>query len=108
MLMDELEQRLKSMPLATPSVELDRRLDEMFLLARRRRERSRKMVFYWGLVAAVGGAALVFLMPLRRAPAAPHPVVYRIEAQGRMRQMLLNSAADRDEPPRFVLRVITM
>ena len=107
--MDELEQRLRSMRLAAPSADLDRHMDDVFLTARRIRNGSRKAVFCWWLAAvtAAGGTAALFLMAPRRSPPAPHAIVYQVEAQGRMRQMLLNPAASRDEPPRFIIHVST-
>lgn len=107
--MDELEQKLKAMRLAAPSTDLDRRMDDVFSMAAARNQKgSRRPVFYWWLAAVTAGSgmAALFVVAPRRSPSTPETVavVYHIEAQGRMRQMLFNPAASQDQPPRFLLR----
>lgn len=107
--MDDLEQRLQSARLAAPSAELDRRLDQAFRAARRPRRRSRPGWFWWSLagVTAAGAMAALLFASIGRPPPAPRQVVYRIEARGALRQMLLDPAASREGRPHFVVRVET-
>lgn len=107
--MDELEQKLKHTRLAVPSAELDRRIDDAVAAARRRRNTSRKAAFWWWTTAlATAGSltALLVVFPRRSFP-APEVEVYRIEAQGRMREMLLGPIINRDAAPQFVFHVNT-
>ncbi len=107
--MNDLEQRLQSMRLAAPSADLDRRLDDAFRAAGRAGQRSRKPVFWWSFAAAtaaVATAAAVLLMWPRRPEPVPRQVVYRVEAQGRLRQLLLDPAGRRDERPNWVAQVV--
>lgn len=108
--MNELEQRLKSMRLAAPSAELDRRMDDAFLAAGRTRKKPRKTVFWWWLAAltAIGSVTALLLVSPDRSPLAPKSVVYRIEAQGCMRQMLLDPAENQSRLPPFVVYINTL
>ena len=107
--MNELEQKLKSADLAAPSAELDRRIDAAFSVARRTGNGSRKPAFWWWLTAATAAGVFtaLFIVSPRSSSPVPGRMVYRIEAQGCMREMLLNSTAIRREQPRFDLRVTT-
>lgn len=108
--MDELEQRLQSMRRARPSAHLDCRMQEAFDVAHSIAARKRSSRFWWWLMpaaAACSMAAITLVLFPRRQP-EPAPVVHRIEAEGRLRDMLLNSVAERDAtPPRFVVRIDT-
>ena len=107
--MDELEQKLKQTPLAAPSAGLDRRLVEAFAAARRRREASPWAAFWWGTaaLATAGSITALLLVSAHRSFPAPEVAVYRIEASGRMREMLLNPTMPREAAPQFVFRVNT-
>ena len=105
--MDPLEQKLAGMKLTTPSERLDQRLDETFRAARSASRGTRKVgVFWWiGAMSAVGVvAAALLLTPPRLPPSQRQPTVYRIEAPGGLRDMLLNSPANQAEPTHFELR----
>lgn len=107
--MDELEQKLKHTRLAVPSAELDRRIDDAVAAAWRRRKASRKAAFWWwtAALATAGSITALLVVSTRRSFPAPEVALYRIEAQGRMREMLLNSTMTRDASPQFVFRVNT-
>lgn len=107
--MDDLEQKLRSARLAAPSANLDRRLDDAFRAARRPRARSHRAWFWWSLGGVTTAAAMTTLlfMSIHRPRPAPRQVVYRIEARGALRQMLLGPAASRAGRPHFVVRVET-
>ncbi len=108
--MDELEQKLKCARLAAPSNGLDRRIDDTFAAARRRRTASRHVAaFWWGTaaLATAGGMAALFVVSARPPFPVPQVAVYRIEAPGRMREMLLNPTMIRGVAPQFVFRVNT-
>lgn len=109
-MMDELEQRLKPARLAAPPAELDRRIDAAFAAARRRRRAARQGAFWWwtaALATAGGMTALLAVSTRRTFPTVPEVAVYQIEAQGRLREMLLNPTAPRDVLPRFVVHEST-
>jgi len=104
--MDELEQRLREARLAEPSADLDRRVVAAFGAARPPVAAPRRPVSGWWLAtaAAAGGvAALLWLTPEPAAPAR-RETVYRFEAQGRMRDMLLNTPGNDDVAPAFVIQ----
>ena len=99
--MDDLEQRLESLRLASPSASLDRRIEETFAAARRNATVERAPGLLWWLtrvVAGAGVAVLILVAILRPVPPAA-PVVYRVEAEGRLRDMLLNTVVEHDRPP---------
>jgi hypothetical protein len=102
--MNELEQDLRAMRLAAPSAELDRRLMDAFAAAGRTRRPALKATPWWWLAAVTTAGAVAALLLAWPSSAASSPVVYRIEAQGRMRALLLEPPAGRERPPRFVLR----
>jgi hypothetical protein len=106
--MDELEHRLQSQRLAAPSADLDRRIGEAFAIAHAVAEERRRPPLWWWLVptaVAVSSAAMLLVaLPRVRPPVAT--TVHRIEAEGRLREMLLNSVADsHSAPPAFVVRI---
>jgi len=107
--MNEIEQRLKAARLPEPSVDLDRRLEDAFETARERARGSRHASWWWG-VGAVAAAGLVVVAGLmsRRVPPSPPPgraIVYQVEAQGRLRDLLVTPAGTRGGPPPLVIRV---
>ena len=105
--MDDIEQRLKSARLAAPSRELDRRIDEIFSVAGKRPQRRRQPVLWWWLAAisTVCATCVVFFISSRQPLAPPEPLIYRVEASGRMRDMLLNPTARQTALPHFTVRV---
>ena len=60
-------------------------------------------------MATIGGMAAVFVVSAPRSLPAPAVAVavYHIEAQGRLREMLLNPAASSEAAPLFVFHVYT-
>lgn len=108
--MDDFEDKLQSLRRTTPSSSLDRRMDAAFSSANERaKEKQKRPQLWWWLaaVASAGGvAAVLFVSPLRsRIEPAESSAVYRFEAQGRMREMLLNSNSRQPEPLRFDIQV---
>jgi hypothetical protein len=104
--MDDLEQRLKRMSLTAPSARLDQRIAEAVAAARRRQQTPRLAPSWWWtmpLAMAAGMAALFVVSERRSFP--PEVTVYRIEAQGHMREMLLNPATTREAAAQFVFSV---
>jgi len=103
--MNDLENKLASLPLTAPSAELDRRLDAAFATAAASFP-ARTVSFRWSLAAlAVAGAAAALAL-LLRSPSLPTPqIVYRIEARGPLRELLLEPPSARTPPPRLVVRV---
>jgi hypothetical protein len=103
--MDELEHKLKQARLAAPSAELDRRIGAAFATARRRRETSRRPEFWWWVaaLATAGGMAALLVVSAHRPLPASAVAVYHVEAEGRLREMLLDSSAPQDVLPRFVV-----
>ena len=99
--MDDLEQKLQSMRLASPPASLDRRIEETFAAAwRNAAEREAPGLLWWltRVAAGAGVAALIFVAILRPIPPAA-PAVYQVEAEGRLRDMLRNTVAEHDGPP---------
>ena len=106
--MNPLEQKLAQMKLAAPSERLDARLDETFRAARRSGRRNHRVAFLWwvGATTAAGVVAVVLLLSSDRTVSMTSmPVVYHIEAQDGLREMLLDSATNQIEPTSFELRV---
>jgi hypothetical protein len=104
--MNEIEQKIKNARLAMPSAELDRRIAGSVAVARRRQQVPRGGFWWWAaaLTAAGGVAAMLMFFAPRSLP-APAVAVYQIEAQGRLREMLLNPPATREVAPPFVFHV---
>jgi hypothetical protein len=107
--MDPIEQKLAEMKLAVPSDRLDQRIAETFRVAQRAGRRTHPARLWWwiGATTTAGVAATILVLASRR-PAQINlvPVVYHIEAQAGLREMLLNSAANQIEPTHFELRVM--
>ncbi len=104
--MNDLEQELSALPLAAPSADLDRRLRDAFAVAARTPKPARTATLWWWLATATvaGAATAMLLLSLRPPPPSAPQIVYRIEAQGRMRQLLLAPPASRARSPRLVVR----
>lgn len=106
--MDDLEQRLQRARLTEPSEELDRHVEAAFRSARRNPPAVAvlsKRHWWLGAVAAGLSLAAGLLVSIRREPpVSPSPVVYQIEPEGRLRDMLLNVASEPEGLPNFALR----
>jgi hypothetical protein len=106
MLMDDIERKLSETRLAMPSASLDRRIDQALSAATRAAQTTPKFAWWWWAGAATVAATAVVLL-VANHPAAPpvasSQIVYHVEAEGRLREMLLNSDAHRDQPPPFVV-----
>ena len=103
--MNELERDLKAARLAAPSSAFDHRMNELFAAAAHSRPSRRKATLPWwlaGLTAFGAAAASLLVAPLPH-PLPPAPIDYRIEAQGRMRQLLLDPPTSANQLPRFVM-----
>jgi hypothetical protein len=103
--MNELERDLKAARLAAPSSAFDHRMNELFAAAAHSRPSRRKATLPWwlaGLTAFGAAAASLLVAPLPH-PLPPAPIDYRIEAQGRMRQLLLDPPTNANQLPRFVM-----
>lgn len=104
--MDQFEQTLKDARLSEPSSDLDRRINNAFAAARGRRSKPRGTRLWWwmaALLTAGSGAILIFVSAHRSLPAS-EVIVYEIEAQGRLREMLLNPRTTDGAAPQFVYR----
>ena len=101
--MKDIEQRLRDMHLAGPSADLDHRLSKMFGAVAQSTSTSRSPVSWWRLLVLVGaGAAVVFvLIQLTTGGHQTEPLVIRIEAQGQLRQLLLEPPSGANNPPCF-------
>ncbi len=103
--MDDLEQQLQRARLATPSADLDRRIEATFAAARRREHRSFAPSLWHALaVLATAGSATLLFLSIRSTPPVSTPTVYTVEAEGQMRAMLTNESGSRSAPP-FVFHV---
>jgi len=101
--MNDLEKQLSALPLAAPSAELDRRLDDAFAAA----ARPAPLAAPWWSLAALGlaGAAAALALLLHSPPPPAPQLVYRFEAQGALRALLLEPPTSRAAPPSIVVRV---
>jgi hypothetical protein len=100
--MDHFEEHLRTFRLAPPSAELDRLMDNAFERTADPGSAAPSWLRWWWLVLPVTGAvaaALLLTVRPRLAPAPPGPVVYQIEAQGRMREWLLAAPIKAQAPP---------
>lgn len=107
--MNELEENLQAMRLSAPSADLDRRIDDAFTAVARNRHLSRKkMIWLWlPALGACGVAAALFLVWTQSSRPSSKQITYRIEAQGRMRLLLLNPPSSANPAPRFVITTHT-
>ena len=111
--MNDSEEHLRTARLAAPSDDLDRRMRETFASAARVQPAPLRVpAWRWiGLVAATGIAATLVLVATRsgRLPAGPPSVqvLYSIEPQGPMRQLLLETPASKRPPLHFAVSVST-
>lgn len=98
--MNELEHKLRTLRLAAPSAELDRRLEETFSTARKGTVRSHNPGAWWWLasLATAGGMAALLAVAPRWSPPDPTPQVVLLEAPVLLREMLLNPAGGRERP----------
>jgi hypothetical protein len=103
--MNDLEQNLRDMRLAAPSAAFDRRIDETLTPAAAPRHSPRPATPWWLLAVAACGIATVFLLvsPWPRSPSSER-IVYRIEAKGRLRQLLLEAPAGVDLQPHLTIK----
>lgn len=103
--MNEPEPILANQRLAAPSPALDRRMDDAFSAAARTLTSPRRMSLGWwlGALAATGAAVALLLVSLRPLHSRPEQIVYRIEAKGPMRQLLLEPPASANRLPRLVV-----
>ena len=104
--MNDLETSLRAAPLASPSADLDRRIDRLFSVPAPTRRTPRPLFLgYWltGLGAFGATAALLLVPPL--SPVAPAPVICRIPPQGRMLQFLVEAPRTTGPIPGFVTHV---
>ena len=103
--MNELERSLQSAPLAAPSASLDRRMGDLFAAAHTPSRSRTAFPWAWLAGTAAFAAMLVLLLALPQGslPPAPKTVAYQVEAQGRMRQLLLEPPAGPDSLPHFLL-----
>lgn len=104
-MMDDLEQRLRAARLTEPSPGLDRRIEAAFREVRRDPRPTDHPHPRWWLGALAAGLSLAagLLVSIRPTPPPPRPVVYQIEAEGRLRDLLLNPAGNTEALPRFQL-----
>jgi hypothetical protein len=103
--MSELERDLANLRLAAPSAALDRRMHDTFSAATRTPSSLRRTSPWWWLGALAATGAVVTLLLVSPWPLHPRPeqIVYRIEAKGPMRQLLLEPPASANRLPRLVV-----
>ena len=103
--MSELERDLANLRLAAPSAALDRRMNDTFSAVTRPSPSSRRTSLGWWLVGVTATGAVAALLLVSPWPLHPRPeqIVYRIEAKGLMRLMLLNPPASANRQPRLVV-----
>lgn len=107
--MDELELKLKRARLTVPSGELDRRIGDEIAAASRRRKTSRKTTFWWWMAALATAGSMTALLIVSGSRPVPDPetAVIRIEAKGRMRELLVTPSTGRDTARQFLFHVNT-
>ena len=87
---DDLEQRLRSLRLASPSAELDQRMHELFAgAAKARATRPGGWLVLMAPLAGVAAALAIFSMQVPPPAPVPEPLVCHIEPTGMMRDMLV-------------------
>ncbi len=102
--MNDPEKHLRDLRLAPPSADLDRRMDDAFAAAADANPIWRRR--WWWLTALPLGTAATFLFLLLRPVPEPPPsparaVVYEIEPQGLMRDLLLTPPTRLRAPPKL-------
>jgi len=99
--MNELENRLQRKQLAGPSAALDRRVAALLHAASTQAIRPRASRQPWWLVTAFAAtaAAMMFVVTLGPGRSEPAPVVYRIEANTAVRDLLLGPVPPPPFPP---------
>jgi hypothetical protein len=105
--MNEFEKRLKDMGLACPSADLDHRMGKILGDASLAPRLSHNLDLTWFMraLAASGMAAALLLVALSSRHRVPKVVIYRIEAKGSLRQLLLDPPSTVDNRPRFKVDV---
>jgi hypothetical protein len=103
--MNDFEKKLKGMGLAGPSANLDQRVDETLGAAVQAPQTSRGPGRSWRLYAFVasGMAAALLLAVLASRHHRAKAAVYRIEARGSLRQLLLEPPSTAENQPRFTV-----
>jgi hypothetical protein len=103
--MSEDELGLRRLRLASPSEDLDRRIGAAFGSAAKARSSAPKLSRWWWLLvfAASGAAAELLLVSPPELPRPPVAPVYRIEARGHLRDMLLGTPSRTDNLPRLTV-----
>ncbi len=99
---DDLEENLRAMRLAAPSVDLDRRMAALFASAPRA---GRGWWLAALATAGVAAAALVLLSPPPPVPAPARPVGYQVEAPSPLREWLLTPPPESQPPPTMIVTV---
>lgn len=93
---DDSEQRLRTLRLARPSAELDRRMDDLFSAAAH--APTARPGWWFVLMAPLAGVAAalaIFTVQAQRPAPVPAPLVCRIEPAGLMREMLVPATPTR-------------
>jgi|ERR1017187_1091700 hypothetical protein len=95
--MNDIEQHLKKMRLASPSTESDRRMSETLAVAAQTPRSSLSVSRWWWLAAltAAGSVAVVLLVFTKAQQKQFGAVVYRIEATGRLRLLLVETPSNK-------------
>jgi hypothetical protein len=100
-----MEEKLKAMSLVAPSGALDRRVNKAFATAAVTRARDRTTILSWvfAVVIASGAAAALLFVSNGSPRPLPKQLTYRIEPQGRLRQLLFEPPARTRRLPAFVV-----
>ncbi len=103
--MNDFEKKLREMSLARPSEGLDRRVGETLRAAAGKPQTERNPWHSWRVlaVAASGIAAALLITLLAARHRRPEAVVYRIEATGGLRQLLLEPSSAVPDQPHFTV-----
>lgn len=100
--MNDFEKQLKDIHLDAPSPQLDRRMQELFTIGPARPSSVR---WWWMALPAAGAvaASLLLMSHQPERPPQPQTLVYRVEAQGAMREWLLELPVESQTPPRMIV-----